>query len=179
MSILNISSIEKGVEKGINHPAEIFNETRNLIINRLKKDGSEGGGKDGMDASLICINSDKTKMTYVAAQNPIWIIRDNNLIELKGEKMPVGKHDLAETPFKGGEFELIKGDLIYSMTDGYQDQFGGEKGKKFKVVALKKLLLEISNLSMNEQLEVLSKTFNEWIGNLEQIDDVCIIGLRV
>ncbi len=179
MSILNISSIEKAVENKASKPAEIFNQARKLIIERLKKDGSPEGGKDGMDASLISFNPEKTIMHYVAAHNPIWIIRGGELIDIKAEKMPVGKHDHDHIPFEGGEFELQKGDIIYTLTDGYQDQFGGEKGKKYKVKPFKRLLLEICELSMQEQHQKISETFDEWKRDLEQVDDVCVIGVRV
>ncbi|MFT4602945.1 MAG: serine phosphatase RsbU (regulator of sigma subunit) [Arenicella sp.] len=179
MSILNISSIEKAVENKATKPAEIFNQARKLIIDRLKKDGSLEGGKDGMDASLISFNPEKTLMQYVAAGNPIWVIRNGELIDIKAEKMPVGKHDHDHIPFEGGEFELQKGDIIYSLTDGYQDQFGGEKGKKYKVKPFKRLLLDIFELPMQEQHQKISDTFDEWKGDLEQVDDVCIIGVRI
>jgi len=179
MSILNISSIEHAVDKNISNPAEIFNQTRKTIIERLKKDGSEEGGKDGMDASLISFNKDKTKMTYVAAQNPIWIIRNGELIEIKPEKMPVGKHDNDHVPFKGGEFDLLKGDQIYTLTDGFQDQFGGPKGKKFMVKKMREYVLSISNLSMADQYEGIVEAFTNWKGEIEQVDDVCVIGVRI
>jgi len=179
MSILNISSIEKACEKSVLNPSEIFNQARDLIIERLKKDGSVHGGKDGMDATLLLFNPAKTKLEYVAANNPIWIIREGELIDIKGEKMPVGKHDHDHIPFKGGEFELKNGDTIYTMTDGFQDQFGGEKGKKFKVIPMKRMLLENNHLSMAEQHQLIAKTFEEWKGNNEQVDDVCLIGIRI
>ncbi|MFT4601751.1 MAG: tetratricopeptide (TPR) repeat protein [Arenicella sp.] len=179
MSILNISSIESAVKDKLTKPADIFNDARKTIIERLKKDGSPEGGKDGMDASLLSFNADKSKMTYVAAQNPIWIIREGELIDIKAEKMPVSKHDYDHIPFEGGEIELQKGDIIYTLTDGYQDQFGGEKGKKYKVKPLKRLLLEICELPLKEQHQQISDTFDEWKGDLEQVDDVCIIGVRI
>jgi len=179
MSILNISSIEHAVDKNISNPAEIFNQTRKTIIERLKKDGSAEGGKDGMDASLVSFNKDKTKMTYVAAQNPIWIIRNGELLEIKPEKMPVGKHDNDHVPFKGGEFDLLKGDQIYTLTDGFQDQFGGPKGKKFMVKKMREYVLSISNLSMAEQYEGIVEAFTNWKGEIEQVDDVCVIGVRI
>jgi tetratricopeptide (TPR) repeat protein len=179
MSILNISSIEKAVEKGASAPADIFNKTRTTIIERLKKDGSEHGGKDGMDASLISFNSDKTKMTYVAAQNPIWIIRNGELTEVKPEKMPVGKHDYDHIPFIGGEYDIKKGDQIYTLTDGFQDQFGGLKGKKFMVKKMREYVLSISTLPMEVQLQKISDTFSTWKGDIEQIDDVCVIGVKI
>jgi serine phosphatase RsbU (regulator of sigma subunit) len=179
MSILNISSIELAVKEKRYAPADIFNYARKEIINRLKKDGSLEGGKDGMDACLISFNPEKSKMLYVAAQNPIWVIRDGGLIDIKAEKMPVGKHDHDHIPFKGGEFDLQKGDIIYTLTDGFQDQFGGDKGKKFKVKTFKRLLLEIVNLPMKEQQQEIAKIFEGWKGDLEQVDDVCIIGIKI
>jgi serine phosphatase RsbU (regulator of sigma subunit) len=179
MSILNISSIEKAVEQNATNPADIFNRTRKTIIERLKKDGSADGGKDGMDASLISFNSNKTKITYVAAQNPIWIIRDGELTEIKPEKMPLGKHDNDHIPFKGGEYDIQKGDQIYTLTDGFQDQFGGPKGKKFMVKKMRDYVLSISSLTMAEQYLNISETFSNWKGDVEQVDDVCVIGVRV
>ena len=179
MSILNISSIEKAVENGHLKPSEIFNHTRDTIIERLSKDGSKSGGKDGMDASIISFDFENNKFHYTAAQNPIWIIRDGELLEIKPEKMPIGKHDNDANPFVGGEFETIKGDVVYTITDGFQDQFGGEKGKKFKVSPFKNLLISIAELPMQEQKEILSNKFITWKGKEEQVDDVCIIGVRV
>lgn len=179
MSILNVSSIEKAVEKGVSNPAEIFNYSRRIIIDRLKKDGSVDGGKDGMDASFIAFNTDKTKMNYVAAQTPIWVIRKGELTIIKSEKMPVGNHLKNDSPFVGGQFPLQKGDQIYTLTDGFQDQFGGPKGKKFMTKNLRELIVSISSLPMTEQRETLENTLKEWKGNLEQIDDICIIGIKV
>jgi len=179
MSILNVSSIEKAIENKATSPSDIFNQTRKTIIERLKKDGSEEGGKDGMDASLISFNSDKTKMTYVAAQNPIWIVRDGELTEIKPEKMPVGKHDNDHIPFNGGEYDIQKGDQVYTLTDGFQDQFGGPKGKKFMVKKMRQYVLSISSLPMTEQHQKISDTFSNWKGDIEQVDDVCVIGIRI
>jgi serine phosphatase RsbU (regulator of sigma subunit)/Tfp pilus assembly protein PilF len=179
MSILNISSLESAIKDRLSLPADIFNHTRKTIINRLKKDGSEQGGKDGMDASLISFNSTKTKMKYVAAQNPIWIIREGEVIEIKPEKMPVGKHDNDGVPFKGGDIDLQKGDQIYTLTDGFQDQFGGPKGKKFMVKKMREYVLSISTLPMKEQYVLIQNTFAEWKGEIEQVDDVCVIGIKI
>jgi serine phosphatase RsbU (regulator of sigma subunit) len=179
MSILNVSAIEKAVENNATNPADIFNQTRKTIIERLKKDGSKEGGKDGMDASLISFNSDKSKMTYVAAQNPIWVIRNGELTEIKPEKMPVGKHDKEHVPFNGGEYDIQKGDQIYTLTDGFQDQFGGPKGKKFMVKKMREYVLSISSLSMAEQHQRITDTFSNWKGDVEQVDDVCVIGVRI
>jgi serine phosphatase RsbU (regulator of sigma subunit) len=132
-----------------------------------------------MDASIISFNADKSKFTYTAAQNPIWVVRGGELIEIKPEKMPIGKHDNDAILFVGGEFETQKGDVVYTLTDGFQDQFGGEKGKKFKVRPFKNFLISISQLPMQEQKEKLQHTFTSWKGDEEQVDDVCIVGVRI
>lgn len=179
MSILNISSIEKAVEQGINEPFEIFNHARNTIIERLKKDGSDEGGKDGMDASIISFDFTNSKFTYTAANNPIWIIRNKEVIQIKPDKMPVGKHDSDSVSFTQGEFILEKGDQVYTLTDGFQDQFGGSKGKKFMVKKMREYILSISHYPMEEQYKRISEVFETWKGDLEQVDDVCLIGLKV
>ena len=178
MSILNISSLEKSIEEET-EPHAILNETRRIIIERLKKDGSPSGGKDGMDCSVLVLNPEKTNLTFAAANNPILIVRNNELIEFKADKMPVGKHDKDMESFTLHTFVLQKEDVIYTLTDGYADQFGGSKGKKFMYKPLKNLLLSIQDKNMNEQKEILEQRFNDWKGDLEQVDDVCMIGVRI
>lgn len=179
MSILNISSLEKAVEQGLESPAEILNNTRNTIINRLKKDGSPEGGKDGMDCSLININLKQHQLTYAAANNPVWIVREKQLIELHPDKMPVGKHDRDHIPFAQNSFELQKNDIVYTLTDGLPDQFGGQKGKKFMYKKLKELLISISSEPMPIQEGIINDAFVNWKGELEQVDDVTLIGIRI
>ena len=210
MSILNISSLEKACEeKKLTEPAEILNYTRTKIIERLKKDGSEQGGKDGMDCSLICFDFKNKKLKIANANNPVWIVRKiaatepaevastssatneiieikpdlspetREIIEVKGDKMPVGKHDKDKEPFTQKTIDVIEGDLVYALTDGFPDQFGGEKGKKFMSKNLKELLAANAHLPMQEQKQLLQTTFKNWIGDLEQIDDVTVIGVRI
>ena len=93
--------------------------------------------------------------------------------------MPVGKHDYDHVPFKGGKFDLQKGDQVYTLTDGYQDQFGGPKGKKFMIKKMREYVLSISHLTMEEQYQQIETAFSKWKGDLEQIDDVCVIGVRI
>jgi serine phosphatase RsbU (regulator of sigma subunit) len=179
MSLLNVTSIESAIKDGFTNPSDILNATRTTIINRLKNDGSKEGGKDGMDCSLICFDFLGNKFVYSAANNPVWVVRKNELIELKADKMPVGKHSKDSEPFTQSEFCMQKNDVIYTLTDGFSDQFGGPKGKKFMYKKLKEILIYNSNLAMQEQKEKLVAALNNWKGELEQVDDICIIGVRV
>ncbi|HRP52018.1 MAG TPA: PP2C family protein-serine/threonine phosphatase, partial [Fluviicola sp.] len=178
MSLLNITSIEKAIDFH-SEPAEILNHARNTIIDRLKKDGSPDGGKDGMDCSICVYDFKELNVKIAAANNPVWIVRNGEFIEIEPDKMPVGKFHNQEDLFTQNEFQLAKGDLIYTITDGFQDQFGGPLGKKFKTKNLRDLLVSISTLPLLEQVEKLEEAFQNWKGSLEQIDDVCIVGIRV
>ncbi len=179
MSILNISSLENTVEQGRLSSSEILNSTREKIINRLKNDGSVEGGSDGMDASLICFDFANAKLMYSAANNPVWVVRNNELNVLLPDKMSIGKHEKDNIPFRQSEFKFLKGDMIYALTDGMPDQFGGPKGKKFMYKAMKELLIENSNENMEFQKQKLENAFNDWKGLNEQVDDVCIVGIRL
>ena len=192
MSLLNITSLEKAIERH-SYPSEILNHTRKTIIDRLKKDGSAEGGKDGMDCSLMSVDFTNSQMTIAAAQNPVWIVRnvsssdpDNHrdenakeFIEIAYDKMPVGKHDNDHVSFKQQTVTLKKGDMIYAVTDGFADQFGGAKGKKFMQKRLKELLISVSDQKPYRQKEILSETLKKWAGGLEQVDDITLVGVRI
>lgn len=178
MSILNVSSLEKAVESE-SEPHLILNKTREIIINRLNKDGSAEGGKDGMDCSLLSLNPSKSKLVFASANNPVIIIRGDEVVEFRGDKMPVGKHNMDQESFNTHEFELKKGDMIYTLTDGFPDQFGGVSNKKYMIKNLKKLLRKIAYLPVSEQKALLENEFEIWRGDIEQIDDMCIMGVRV
>lgn len=178
MSLLNISSLEKSIETETS-PEKILAKTREIIINRLKKDGSEEGGKDGMDCNLLVINKERSQLTFASAHNPVIIVRGEELIEYKGDKIPVGKHDRDNEPFTLKTVQLQKGDVIYALTDGFPDQFGGPKGKKYMIKNLKKKFVEIGSLPMGEQYSILEDEFKNWKADNEQIDDVCVIGVRI
>jgi ligand-binding sensor domain-containing protein/serine phosphatase RsbU (regulator of sigma subunit) len=178
MSILNISALEKSIETET-QPDKILNRTRRIIIDRLKKDGSAEGGKDGMDCSLLVLNPQHTQLTFASAHNQVILIRRGDLIEFSADKMPVGKHQKDTIPFSLQSFDLQKGDTIYALTDGFADQFGGPKGKKFMHKNLKELLLEVSAKTMAEQRVIIRQTLMDWKGDLEQLDDICVIGVRI
>lgn len=179
MSLLNISSLEMAVKDKLTEPAEILNYSRKEIISRLKKDGSTEGGKDGMDCSLCVYDLKNMKLFIAAANNPVWVVRGEEVIEIKPDKMPVGKHDKQDIPFTQHEINLQKGDVVYTLSDGFPDQFGGENGKKFMIKNLRQLIAKNAHLPLNEQKQLLETTFTNWIDNLEQVDDVVVIGVRV
>jgi predicted ATPase/GAF domain-containing protein len=179
MSIVNISCIKEAVSKDIMSPDLLLNEIRKLVIQSLKNDGSSEGGKDGMDASLISFDFKNNMLHCACAINPVWIIRNKELIEVKVDRFPIGKHDLNKTPFGLQTIVLEKGDMIYTMTDGFADQFGGPKGRKFMYKQMKELMISISAEPMDVQQQKLDTVFNNWKGEMEQIDDVCVIGIRV
>jgi len=178
MSLLNITSLEKAIENQ-DQPSDILNTTRKIIIERLKNDGSTEGGKDGMDCSVICFDFKKKKIIISASNNPVWIVRGSETIEIKPDKMPVGKHDKQDVSFTQQTIDIKKGDVIYTLTDGFSDQFGGSLGKKFMSKKLRELLSKNAHLPMEEQRSILENTFISWVGDLEQIDDVTLIGVRV
>lgn len=158
-------------------PGEILNKTRELVIATFEKSDNEV--KDGMDISLCCYQPETQKLNWAGANNPLWIIHSNGtLTEIKANKQPIGKYT-APTPFTTHSISLTKGDRMYFFTDGFADQFGGEKGKKFKYKQLQSVLLSSYQSSMSEQKIVLETTFNNWKGDLEQVDDVCVIGIEV
>jgi ligand-binding sensor domain-containing protein/serine phosphatase RsbU (regulator of sigma subunit) len=189
MSMLNISCLNEAVNgKELTNAADILNHTRTKVIANLANDGSAEGGKDGMDCSVICYDFKNLKMNYAAANNPIWVVRKmanengelvKTMIELKPDKMPCGKHDRDHEPFNSYEFDLQKGDLVYALTDGFPDQFGGEKGKKYMYKKLKEFLVENAHYPMEKQYKFLNAEFNYWKQDKEQVDDVLIIGVRV
>jgi serine phosphatase RsbU (regulator of sigma subunit)/tetratricopeptide (TPR) repeat protein len=179
MSLLNISFLNENIiEKNIIEPARILNEQRNSIIKALNTD-SAVESKDGMDCILCAFDFANLKLEYAAANNDFYIIREGQLLEFKADKMPVGKSPRESESFTSHTIDLQKGDMVYTLTDGLADQFGGPKGKKFKYKQLEEILISISTLATAEQNKILQNRFDEWRGELEQIDDVCIIGIRI
>jgi serine phosphatase RsbU (regulator of sigma subunit)/Tfp pilus assembly protein PilF len=178
MSLLNVTSLEKAIETQV-QPSRILDYTRKTIIERLKKDGTVDGGKDGMDVSLTVYDFARNKLIVACANNPVWIARGAEMMEIKPDKIPVGKHDRDSVPFSQQEIDLHANDVVYTLTDGFPDQFGGLRGKKFMSKNLKELLISNAHLPMEEQKAILEFTFKSWVGDLEQVDDVTLIGVRI
>jgi len=180
MSMLNISYLNENIlERGITMPHDILNAQRAEIIKALNPHGSKEVSRDGMDCVLCAFDFEKMLLHFAAAYNPLWLSRNGELIEYKADKMPVGKYNEDNKSFTLQTITLQKGDIIYTASDGYADQFGGPNGKKFLNKQLKELLLDIQHLPMQDQKTILDKTINNWKGNFEQVDDILIIGVRV
>jgi serine phosphatase RsbU (regulator of sigma subunit) len=158
------------------NPALILDKVRELVIETFEKSNEQV--KDGMDIALCSINFKTNKLQFSGANNPIYIIRNGVVLETKGDKQSIGNFS-GLTPYTLHEIDIESGDSIYTFTDGYPDQFGGPKGKKLKYKPFKELLLSMSSKSMDEQHTVLSEAFDSWKGEMEQIDDVCVIGVRI
>lgn len=202
MSMLGMSLLKEIVVKEyITNSAVILRRLRKEIINSLGQTGASGEQKDGMDIALCAIDYENMKMQFSGANNPLYLVRrledyrlqdfenqssnistlessDSILIEIKGDKMPIAIYDRMDK-FKLNEINLIKGDCLYLFSDGYADQFGGIKGKKFLYKNFKKLLIENSQLQMSAQKEILEQAMQSWIGEEEQVDDITILGIKI
>lgn len=179
MSLLNISKLNEVInQKKITRTDLALNAVRTEIINALNPNGNEET-KDGMDCILCGLDFEKNQLQYASANNPMLIIRNKEIIFLPADRMPVGKSPKDGQPFTLQTVDLQKNDLVYLITDGYIDQFGGSKGKKFKYKQLQDTFLQISDLPLTEQKSILEKKFEEWRGNLEQVDDVTIVGIKI
>jgi len=175
VSVICNNALNRSIlEFNLSDPADILNKTRELIADELESGDHEIS--DGMDIALCSIEG--SELQYAGANNPLWILRDGEMIITKGDKQPVGKF-FKSMPFTSHSLKLLKDDIIYVFSDGYQDQFGGEKGKKFKAKQLLSFVLGISHLPMSEQLKTLDENFEDWKGSFEQLDDVCMIGVKV
>ena len=163
--------------KKIYEPDQILNLLREEIIKSLKQSIDEDQVKDGMDMAISVIDYSKNKLYFAGANNPVCIVGDGKITTYKGDKMPVSIH-YSMKPFTLHEIELKKGDCIYMFSDGYGDQFGGQKQKKFMIKNLKEKFLEYSPLPMIKQGEKLKKIFEDWKGDNPQVDDVTLIGVR-
>jgi serine phosphatase RsbU (regulator of sigma subunit) len=179
MSMLGITMLHEIVnEKNVKHSEEVLNQLRLSIARTLKQEGRIGEQKDGIDMALLIYDTTTRKLEFSGANNPLYIVRNGEMLEYRGNNMPVAFYDKM-TDFTRYTIEMKQGDRIYMFTDGFPDQFGGPQGKKFKYRPFKDLLLEVHERPMEEQQRILSLIFDEWKGDLSQIDDVLVIGLRL
>ena len=181
MSMIGSSLLNEIVnEKGIISPAEILFALKHGVVSALNKQSSGEQTKDGMDMAVLTIPKKGNKIEYAGANNPLWMVRNNEIIETRADRQPVGFFgDNLNTPYTNHVIEVQKDDIIYIFSDGYADQFGGPRGKKFKYSQFKKLLVEVSDKSMTNQQEILNDRIEDWMGDEEeQIDDILIVGVR-
>lgn len=180
MSLLNIGFLSEAIkERSILSCDEILNYVRKRLVESLAFDNSTEGNNDGMDCCLMAFDMKNKALEFACANNPIVIIRQNKLIEFDPDKMPVGRSPKQDLPFTKHTIQLEKGDRVYAFTDGYSDQFGGPKGKKFRYKNFEELLLSFNEISTEEQQRVIQSRFEEWKGDLDQIDDVLVFGLTI
>jgi serine phosphatase RsbU (regulator of sigma subunit) len=165
-------------EKGNTIPSEILSSLSEQIIFSLKQTGAEGESKDGMDIALLSIDTENAIIEFAGANNPLWYIRNGIMEKIKGDKQPIGYYKGEQKLFTNHKIEFKKGDSFYIFSDGFVDQFGGKKEKKFKHKQLENILLSIQDKEMLEQEKIILNTFNNWKGDLEQVDDILIIGIR-
>jgi tetratricopeptide (TPR) repeat protein len=175
MSLLNIGFLSEAInEKGIYQPHEVLNYVRQKLIESISKEEQ----KDGFDGTLVCFDKANNSITYSSANNRVLLFADNKINELGYDKMPVGQAERLNS-FTLQTVNSTKGDILYLLTDGYSDQFGGPAGKKFKYKQFSETLHQIAILPLPQQKEKLEFAFNDWKGEQEQVDDVCVIGIRL
>ena len=195
VSVICHNALNRAVrEYDLKEPAKILDKTKEIVVETLKHSSDDKIHiKDGMDIALCSINFKTNELQYAGANNSLYIINPNrkNKIknakpfgeknegyEIKADKQPVAKHFKNEL-FTNHTIKLEQGDTIYTFSDGYPDQFGGEKGKKFMYKQFKQMLIAAYDLSLETQLELIEGRFYEWKGTMEQVDDVCVIGVRI
>ena len=179
MSMLGNSFLnEIVVEKRIYKPDEILNRLRDKIIAALEQKG-ETAQQDGMDISLVVWNKVDNTLEFSGANNDGILLRNGQVLELKADKMPIGKYTETLTAFSSKKIEVHPGDTVYLSSDGFYDQFGGEKGKKFKYKNFLSLLSEVSSSALSDQDTRLRQEFNSWKGQIDQLDDVCVVGVKL
>lgn len=184
MSMLGVSFLNEIVrKKEITKASEVLDHLRESIIEALQQKGQSGEQKDGLDIALCALDTTNNTLQYAGANNPLYVVTSDKVLkEIYPDKQPVGIHSNM-TPFTNQIISVHKGDVLYLMSDGYEDQFGGPKNKKFMAKHLKTLLVSISNKDMEEQQVILDQTFENWISasetKQEQIDDVTVLGIRI
>lgn len=181
MSIVGHNLLDRIIsEQQLTQPATVLDELNKSLSETLRQtDLEDNTVKDGMDITLCAFNQSKGMLRFAGAYNPLWLIRNNELTEIKGNKFPIGNTKAGEIQnFTGHEIPLQSGDTVYIFSDGYCDQFGGPAGKKFKASSLKQLLLANQHLNMQQQGQLLLEAIENWRGTHEQVDDILVIGMR-
>ncbi|MBN2682425.1 MAG: SpoIIE family protein phosphatase [Bacteroidales bacterium] len=166
--------------QGIVNPGKILDELNIGVTNSLRRDSAQSNVRDGMDIALCAVDFEERKLQYAGAYNPLYLIRNNELVEYKADKSPIGSHEPDESDkYQNHEIDLLPGDCIYVFSDGYADQFGGPVNKKIMYKRFRQILLDIHKSPMEKQKELLEKNLFEWMGTNEQVDDILVIGVKI
>ncbi len=181
MSVIGYDLLNQAVKiNKLTKPSRILNFLDVGVTNVLRQTNNESGVKDGMDLSLISIHNQLRTVEFAGAFNPVYYIHNKQLTEIKGDKLPIGvNEDGVGDEFTNHALPVFKGDMLYIFSDGYADQFGGPKGKKFKYKQMQDIMITISELPLEIQHQKLKQAFNDWKGNQEQVDDILVIGVRI
>jgi serine phosphatase RsbU (regulator of sigma subunit) len=166
-------------DQGITDPATILQLLDEKIVAALNMGSGVENSSDGMDITIVRIHKITREVSLASANRPVFLVRGKELTQLKADKLPIGEYYIASKIFTTQIVDSEKGDRLYLFSDGYSDQFGGERGKKLKLKEFRTLVHSISHLSMEEQQHELSNFFKKWKGDREQLDDVLVIGIRV
>ena len=179
MSMLGITLLNEIVNN--QHCVEadqILNKLKQEIITALRQKGTSESASDGMDMALCVFDPSDSKLQYAGGFNPLLLVREGAIELFKADPMPIGIGAISGKDFTRHDLKILKGDVVYLFSDGYEDQFGGEKDKKFSRKRFRNLLLDIHARSMAEQKKSLEKTLDQWMDGREQIDDITVMGIR-
>lgn len=180
MSLVGANALNSAVKgEGKDDPASILEELNRLTSETLNKEAHTNTIRDGMDLAMVSFTKDWKKMEYAGANNPLYLIRNGELIQTKADKFAIGSFEPGQKTYSNHTVDIQKGDTIYIFSDGYADQFGGIKGKKFMYRQFRETLLSIKDLPLEEQGSILNEKIERWRGNYEQIDDILVIGVRI
>jgi ligand-binding sensor domain-containing protein/serine phosphatase RsbU (regulator of sigma subunit) len=180
MSIIGHNSLTKIVrEYGILEPGNILTQLNKELLQTLQQRSDMGDLYDGMDLALVCYDKKGKYLEYSGAFNPLYLVRDGEILETKADKISIGRSTFkTEAVFQNHKINVLPGDTVYLFSDGYADQFGGELMKKFKYRNFKELILKIQPETMAQQRIILNHTIEKWRGDIEQLDDILVIGRR-
>ena len=180
MSLVGANGLNSAVkEHRLQNPGKILDDLNNYASESLYKQEDDNAVRDGMDIAICSIDHKKMILEYSGAYNPLYIVRDNEILITKGDKFAIGSFNPYTKSYTTHKIPLQKGDVIYVFSDGYADQFGGVSGKKFMYKQFRETLLSIQSLSMEEQQLTLDKKIEEWKGSYEQVDDILVIGVKI
>ena len=179
LSILGISFLNEVLQSCISFkPNKILNILREKVMKALNQKGDDSLTKDSIDIALCMIDISSGTLDFSGANRPLFMVRDGELIEYKGDNMTIGIAPVREKSFTNYSINLLEGDSFYIFSDGYCDQFGGVEDKKFKYYRFRQIIKSLQGMSMNRQRDVLESSFREWQGSLPQVDDVTVIGFK-